>query len=125
MYKNDNMKVSKFGTKNFLREVQEACVNGNVMLIEDVEEYIDPAIDPILLKQHYQVDGGFFEIKLGDKFTYDPLFRLYMTTKRPNPHYAPETCIKVTMINFTVTFKGLEEQLLGDVVVKERPEIEQ
>ena len=47
-----------------------------------------------------------------------------MTTKMPNPHYLPEVCIKVTLINFTVTFKGLEDQLLGDVVVQEKPEIE-
>lgn len=47
-----------------------------------------------------------------------------MTSKLPNPHYPPEVCIKVTLINFTVTFEGLEEQLLGDVVVKEKPEIE-
>jgi dynein heavy chain len=47
-----------------------------------------------------------------------------MTTKLPNPHYPPEVCIKVTLINFTVTFEGLEEQLLGDVVIKEKPEVE-
>ena len=47
-----------------------------------------------------------------------------MTTKMPNPHYPPEVCIKVTLINFTVTNSGLEEQLLGDVVVKEKPEVE-
>lgn len=47
-----------------------------------------------------------------------------MTTKLPNPHYPPEVCIKVTLINFTVTFVGLEEQLLGDVVIKEKPEVE-
>jgi dynein heavy chain len=47
-----------------------------------------------------------------------------MTTKMPNPHYLPEIFIKLTIINFTVTFMGLEEQLLGDVVVQEKPEVE-
>jgi len=47
-----------------------------------------------------------------------------MTTKMANPEYKPEVCIKVTIINFTVTSAGLEEQLLGDVVVKERPDVE-
>lgn len=65
------------------------------------------------------------QIKLGDSIKdYDRDFRLYMTSKMPNPHYPPEVCIKVTLINFTVTFEGLEEQLLGDVVVKEKPEVE-
>ena len=38
--------------------------------------------------------------------------RFYMTTKLANPHYLPEVCIKVTIINFTVTKSGLEDQLL-------------
>jgi len=47
-----------------------------------------------------------------------------MTTKLPNPHYLPEISIKVNIINFTVNFAGLEEQLLGEVVKQEKPEIE-
>ena len=35
-----------------------------------------------------------------------------MTSKMANPHYLPEVCIKVTIINFTVTRSGLEDQLL-------------
>ena len=42
----------------------------------------------------------------------------------PNPHYLPEVFIKLTIINFTVTFMGLEDQLLGDVVIQEKPEVE-
>jgi dynein heavy chain, axonemal len=52
---------------------------------------------------------------------YDPNFRLYMTTKLPNPNYLPEVFIKVSIINFTVTFDGLEDQLLADVVKNEQP----
>ena len=52
---------------------------------------------------------------------YDPRFKLYMTTKLANPHYLPEIFIKVTMINFSVTRFGLIEQLLAEVVSKEKP----
>jgi len=48
-----------------------------------------------------------------------------ITTKLANPHYLPEICIKVTVINFTVTPDGLEDQLLVDVVKFEQPELEQ
>jgi dynein heavy chain len=48
-----------------------------------------------------------------------------MTTKLPNPHYIPEICIKTTIINFTVTPSGLEDQLLVEVVRKERIELEE
>jgi dynein heavy chain len=52
-------------------------------------------------------------IRLGDTdVVYDENFRFYVTTKLPNPHYSPEICIQVTLINFTVTLSGLEEQLL-------------
>ena len=69
--------------------------------------------------------AGRLLIHLGDSdIDYDPTFRLYMSTKLPNPHYLPEVCIKVTVINFTVTMFGLEDQLLGAVVKKERPDIE-
>jgi dynein heavy chain len=64
-------------------------------------------------------------IRLGDtNVDYDPSFRLYMTTKMANPHYLPEVCIKVTIINFTVTMSGLEDQLLSEVVSLERPDLE-
>ena len=43
----------------------------------------------------------------------------------PNPHYLPDICIKTTLINFMITMDGLEDQLLGDVVRKERPDLEE
>ena len=57
--------------------------------------------------------GGRLLIRLGDSdIDYDRNFRFYMTSKMANPHYLPEVCIKVTIINFTVTLSGLEDQLL-------------
>lgn len=48
---------------------------------------------------------------------------MFITTKMSNPHYLPEIYIKVTVINFSITFEGLKDQLLGDVVKYELPEI--
>merc|ERR1719163_772117 len=95
---------------------------GSPLLIEDIAETLDPALEPILLKAVFD-NGGRLQIKLGDSdVDYDPKFLLYITTKMPNPHYFPEVCIKVTVINFTVTFEGLEEQLLQETVLKEIPD---
>lgn len=48
-----------------------------------------------------------------------------MTTKLPNPHYPPEVCVKVSLLNFTITPRGLEDQMLGVFVVTEIPEMEE
>lgn len=45
-------------------------------------------------------------------------------TKLANPHYKPEMQAQATLINFTVTLDGLEEQLLAEVVATERPDLE-
>lgn len=52
------------------------------------------------------------------------LCRFYITTKLRNPHYMPEIAVKVTLLNFMITPSGLEDQLLGIVVAKERPDLE-
>jgi dynein heavy chain, axonemal len=125
MNKKNNMGLLKFGKATFLREISAAVNNGYPILVEDILEHIDPGLDPILMHSEFMGDGGIKQIKLGEATQdYDDNFRLFMTTKLPNPHYPPEVCIKVTLINFTVTFEGLEEQLLGDVVIKEKPEVE-
>lgn len=43
---------------------------------------------------------------------YNSNFKFYMTTKLANPHYLPEICTQVTLVNFTVTPSALEDQLL-------------
>jgi dynein heavy chain len=88
-------------------------------------EEIDPALDNVLNKAIFD-NNGLPTIHFGGKdITYDYNFKLFITSKLPNPHYLPETCIKLTIINFTVTFEGLEEQMLVDVVKYEKPEVEQ
>lgn len=63
---------------------------------------------------------------MGDKeVEYNQEFRLLLQTKLANPHYKPEMQAQTTLINFTVTRDGLEDQLLAEVVKAERPDLEQ
>ena len=63
---------------------------------------------------------------MGDKeVDYHPNFKLILHTKLANPHYQPEMQAQCTLINFTVTREGLEDQLLADVVRAERPDLEE
>ncbi|KAH9277041.1 hypothetical protein BASA83_000559 [Batrachochytrium salamandrivorans] len=119
------LKTIKLSEPKFLRSLESAIRTGQAVLLEDVGEQLDPALEPLLLKQTTR-QGGRILMKLGDSFVeYDRNFKLYITTKLPNPHYLPEVCIKVTVINFIVTKIGLEGQLLADVVRLEKPDLEE
>ncbi|EQC26205.1 hypothetical protein SDRG_15942 [Saprolegnia diclina VS20] len=117
--------ATKMTNANLLRSLESCIRNGKSLLIEDIEETLEPSLEPILQKAIFK-QGGRLLIHLGDSdVDYDPSFRLWITTKCANPHYLPEVYIKVTIINFTVTMTGLEDQLLGDAVKHERPDIEE
>ncbi|XP_037662920.1 dynein heavy chain 6, axonemal isoform X2 [Choloepus didactylus] len=119
------LKIIKLTDTNFLRTLENSIRLGLPVLLEELKETLDPALEPVLLKQTF-FSGGRLLIRLGDSdIDYDKNFKFYMTTKMPNPHYLPEVCIKVTIINFTVTKSGLEDQLLSDVVRLEKPELEE
>merc|ERR1711981_586164 len=49
---------------------------------------------------------------------------MYMTSRLPNPHFSPELSAKLTVIDFTVTLKGLEQQLLGKLISMEQKSLE-
>lgn len=72
-----------------------------------------------MLKQTFKA-AGIVSINFGDNvIEYSSDFRLYITTKLPNPHYLPELSTKVTLLNFMITFDGLKDYLLNLVVQKE------
>jgi dynein heavy chain len=98
---------------------------GFPFLIESIENDIDPMLDPILEKSIIR-KGRSALIKLGDQeIDYDDKFRLYMTSRLPNPHFTPEVAAMTTIIDFTVTQGGLEQQLLSRLIGKEQKQLEE
>ncbi|KAM4844901.1 dynein axonemal heavy chain 2 isoform 2-T2 [Thomomys bottae] len=110
---------------DYLRVLEKAVQFGFPVLLQNVQEYLDPSLNPVLNKSVSRI-GGRLLMRIGDKeVEYHPNFRFYITTKLSNPHYSPETSAKTTIVNFAVKEQGLEAQLLGIVVRKERPELEE
>jgi dynein heavy chain len=48
-----------------------------------------------------------------------------MTSRLANPLWSPELAAKTTIIDFTVTQSGLEQQLLSRLIAKEQRQLEE
>ncbi|XP_068019795.1 dynein axonemal heavy chain 12 isoform X1 [Melanerpes formicivorus] len=123
--KENHLNVIKVSDTAYMRTVQNCVQFGTPLLLEDAGEELDPSLEPLLLKQTFK-QGGMDCIRLGGAVVkYSSDFKLFITTKLRNPHYMPEVASKVSVLNFMITPEGLEDQLLGIVVAKERPALEE
>ena len=128
--------------------LQECALQGKSLLIENVGEELDPLLDSILNGSPFQDKPR--NITIGDKevrrmllpsahlrmtytnpninmrFNVLPQielaagFKMFLVTREAMPQFSPETSSKVTVVDFTVTDLGLEEQLLSILIMKEK-----
>nr|XP_023021885.1 dynein heavy chain 3, axonemal-like [Leptinotarsa decemlineata] len=125
MEKNNRLQVIKLTDQNYIRVLENAITFGTPVLLENINEEIDAILDPVLVKTIFKSQGVWY-LKLGDnvlEYSFD--FRFFITTRLRNPHYLPEIAVKVTLVNFMITPQGLQDQLLGIVVAREKPELEE
>jgi len=119
------LKVCKQNESSFGRTLENCITYGFPLLLENVPEDLDPLLEPILQRQIIK-QGGCLVIRLGDNYIeYDPNFHLYITTTLPNPHFPPDVCVQVNLINFVATQEALSDQMLGIVVKAEKRELEE
>uniref|UniRef100_A0A8B9CFF1 Dynein axonemal heavy chain 7 n=1 Tax=Anser brachyrhynchus TaxID=132585 RepID=A0A8B9CFF1_9AVES len=125
MEKVNSLHIIKLSDPQFVTTLENCIQFGSPVLLENIGEELDPILEPLLLKQTFKQSGSIC-ICLGDStIEYAPEFRFYITTKLRNPHYLPEVSVKVTLLNFMITSEGLQDQLLGIVVARERPDLEE
>jgi dynein heavy chain len=68
-----------------MNTIEMAISYGNVIILQNIDEEIDPSIEPILNKSLKKIAGKYM-MYLGEKeVLYNMNFRFYMTTKLSNP----------------------------------------
>ncbi|CAH1099407.1 unnamed protein product, partial [Psylliodes chrysocephalus] len=118
-------RILSFTDPEFVKHLEMAIKYGTPVLFQDVDDYVDPVAEIVIMK-NVRIAAGRVFIVLGDKeIDWDPHFRLYMTTKLANPQFNPSVYAIALVINYTVTLTGLEDQLLGVVVRNERADLEE
>eukprot|EP00831_Metopus_contortus_P058317 TRINITY_DN5048_c0_g1_i1.p1 TRINITY_DN5048_c0_g1~~TRINITY_DN5048_c0_g1_i1.p1 ORF type:complete len:850 (+),score=167.87 TRINITY_DN5048_c0_g1_i1:122-2671(+) len=121
--KDNSINTHKATDNNILRSIEIAIELGKWLLIENVGDTIDPSLENLLQLGRLKAGAN---VKLGTRAVrYTDNFRFFLTTRLPNPHYSPEISVMVTLLNFAITFKGLEEQMLNQFIDKELPEQQQ
>ncbi|KAK5640655.1 hypothetical protein RI129_011466 [Pyrocoelia pectoralis] len=99
--------------------------NNNLQITSLEHKYFRTHLEDCLSLENFIKSGSIEKVIVGDKEC-DVLkgFMLYITTKHPNPPYSPEISAKTSIIDFTVTMLGLEDQLLGRVILMEKSDLE-
>ncbi|KAH0631920.1 hypothetical protein JD844_019823 [Phrynosoma platyrhinos] len=125
MERGNKLSVIKLSDTNYVRTLENAIQFGTPVLLENIGEELDAFLEPVLLKTTFKQQGVEY-MRLGENIIeYSHDFKLYITTRLRNPHYLPEVAVKVCLLNFMITPLGLQDQLLGIVAAKEKPDLEE
>lgn len=125
MEKPNRLNIIKFTQSDYMKVIVNALEVGRPVLLEGIGNELEPPLDPLLSRNTF-VYSGVEYISLNDNvIPVSKNFRFYMTSNLRNPTFEPEAFTKVTIINFSLTQQGLNDQLLTTVVAKERPDLQQ
>uniref|UniRef100_A0A8C3BC42 Cytoplasmic dynein 2 heavy chain 1 n=1 Tax=Cairina moschata TaxID=8855 RepID=A0A8C3BC42_CAIMO len=109
---------------NFLTSLELAVRFGKTLIIQEMDG-VEPVLYP-LLRKDLVVQGPRYAIQIGEKIIdYNEEFRLFLSTRNPNPFIPPDASSIVTEVNFTTTGSGLRGQLLALTIQHEKPDLEE
>eukprot|EP00913_Durusdinium_trenchii_P022198 g20858.t1 len=100
----------------YIRDLENCIQFGTPVLLENVEESLDAILDPVLQKATFK-QGTLTMVRLGDStIEWSKDFKLYITTKLPNPHFPPEICVAMLGIVVAAEEPATEEKRVNLVI---------
>lgn len=122
--KKNDLKVVKLTDSDYMLVIERNIETGDPVLLEDVGEKLEIALEPILSRNIYKDEDWYIDI--GAKAVrYSQNFRFYVTTRLSNPNYTVDVFGKLTIIDFSMPDGTLQDKLLDIVVSKEKPELQE
>ena len=110
----------------FMDAVESAIARGVPIIVQNVDANFGTTLDCIL-DRSLSPDGAVERfVRIGDReLEAAPGFQAILTTRLANPSISPENFAKCTVIDFTVTGDGLEEQFLSFLISRDEQELDQ
>ncbi|KAB1272094.1 Cytoplasmic dynein 2 heavy chain 1 [Camelus dromedarius] len=111
--KDSRLEVINQQDNNFITALELAVRFGKTLIIQEMDG-VEPVLYP-LLRRDLVAQGPRYVVQIGDKIIdYNEEFRLFLSTRNPNPFIPPDAASIVTEINFTTTRSGLRGQVYTD-----------
>ncbi|XP_067663541.1 cytoplasmic dynein 2 heavy chain 1-like isoform X1 [Haliotis asinina] len=121
--KENRLEIVNQQDANFSTVLELAVRFGKTLIIQEMDG-IEPVLYP-LLRGDLTAQGPRYVVQIGEKtIDYNEEFRLFLTTRNPNPEIPPDAASVITEVNFTTTRAGLTGQLLAMTLQHEKPELE-
>lgn len=125
LYKKDKIKTVDITDAKYLKVIKNSMKKGTPLIIQNVIEKLDLTVLTILNKAIIISHGNAYIRFNNEIVPYNRNFRLFLTTRISNPHYIASVFMKANVINFAIKEECLEDQLLGIIVRKEKPLLEE
>lgn len=123
MEKMNNLTILNTLELRHTAKIMKCIESGTPVLIQNLID-LEPAFDALLLNYSFKQNGKDYICFGNATIRYNNMFRLYLISNFNKPQYSADVFNKVTIINFSLTEEGLEDQLLKTVFTKEIPDIQ-
>ncbi|XP_046384032.1 dynein axonemal heavy chain 12-like [Ischnura elegans] len=121
----NSLNVLKVQDPNALSTIATSITQGAPVLLENFCGTVDPAFLPLIKREYVENGGRLFIVLESKTLCIHKNFRLYVTSSISEPEFVPDVYAMFTIVNFSVSKEGLEDQLLSVAVDIIKPQVQQ